>query len=483
MDGTRLPMERPEALTTESNLTVSQLTRSRSGRSVERTLWSWICVVALACMLGAGTVGAGGFAPLTSVDLAGLDPVNSNPYGIAFHPTEPWGYVALAGLPAFMDPQLSNGSTIVEFDLATGASLRAFAVGLFPTDLVVTSDGAQLFVTNSTDGTLSRVDLVTETVQTLVLTDSGGGTVGFPTSLQLSPDESQIWVTSNGGDFDGSNENLIIVDRATFTVARREIVLGSLSRIAVLSDGRVVVPVGFPGNDFSAPPEVRIYDGTTVPWTLLGNFSLVVDTSAFPGPVDVVVNPDETRAYVTVFEGSSELFVIDLNVPSLLPPIALPTVDNVQHGLAMTPDGESIIMTDFFADQARLVSATTGLVTDTLTTGSGPNEVGVRGGRLWITNQGGLSVSVFALPGSYIRGDANLDQAINIADGIAILNAVFDGAVLDCEKSADVNDDGNIDISDGVSVFGFLFSFQPAPGYPFPEPGVDLTPDTLSCSL
>jgi hypothetical protein len=86
----------------------------------------------------------------------------------------------------------------------------------------------------------------------------------------------------------------------------------------------------------------------------------------------------------------------------------------------------------------------------------------------------------------FIRGEANLDstKGPDISDGIFILNWLFVGGREPlCKDAADVNDDGNVDISDGVALFAFLFTGGKAPRDPFPNAGLDTTPDSLDCEL
>ncbi|MFQ5653652.1 MAG: hypothetical protein ACE5GW_02840 [Planctomycetota bacterium] len=428
-------------------------------------------------------LGGADYAHLGTVPLAGVDAVASNPYGIAFHPLEPLGYVALAGdvAPFGEPPEDHNGSTVAEVDLSTLSVTRSFPVGLFPTELVVTPDGAHLFVTCSTASALCRIDLATEEVTELPLTDSSGAAVSFPAGIALSPDAGEVWVTSNGGSFDGSSENLLIIDRATGAILERLVIAGGMSRFAVREDGRVVLPVGFPGDQFTAPPEVRIYD-TTGGWSLLATLTLSVDTADFPAPYDARLSADGSRAYVSVFGGSSEIFVIDLVTLDLLPSLELPGGDFAQSGLGVTPDGAHLLVGEFFASQARVLDLASGAVVATLATGPLPNAVGVHGGRAWITSQGGEGVDLFALPGAFLRGDANGDRIIDIADGITILAYLFGPGSLSCEDAADSNDDGAIDLADPIGIFQFLF--QPGsspPAYPFPQVGDDLTGDALGC--
>jgi len=57
------------------------------------------------------------------------------------------------------------------------------------------------------------------------------------------------------------------------------------------------------------------------------------------------------------------------------------------------------------------------------------------------------------------------------------------GPPLDCDKAGDMNDDGQLDISDAGTLLGHLFLGAPTslrvPA--FPNCGVDLVPDDLSC--
>jgi len=66
------------------------------------------------------------------------------------------------------------------------------------------------------------------------------------------------------------------------------------------------------------------------------------------------------------------------------------------------------------------------------------------------------------------RGDPNSSGTTDISDGITVFGFLFLGnpATLSCNESADVNNDGTIDISDGVSLLNWLFIGGPAPVVP-----------------
>jgi len=57
-----------------------------------------------------------------------------------------------------------------------------------------------------------------------------------------------------------------------------------------------------------------------------------------------------------------------------------------------------------------------------------------------------------ALLGSFVRGDADNDRAIDIGDATCALDNLYNGAPTDCWDAVDVNDDGHLDIADPVYI-------------------------------
>ena len=76
---------------------------------------------------------------------------------------------------------------------------------------------------------------------------------------------------------------------------------------------------------------------------------------------------------------------------------------------------------------------------------------------------------------SFRRGDSNDDGSVNITDGIYILNYLFlGGPTPTCLEAADGNDDGGVNITDGIYILNYLFLGGPEP----PAPGsFDCGPD------
>ena len=83
---------------------------------------------------------------------------------------------------------------------------------------------------------------------------------------------------------------------------------------------------------------------------------------------------------------------------------------------------------------------------------------------------------------SFIRGDSNASGAVDISDPINILGFLFQGRPgPTCPDSADGNDDGVVDISDAIFVLRFLFLAGAPIPVPYPDEGIDPTPDELLC--
>ena len=85
----------------------------------------------------------------------------------------------------------------------------------------------------------------------------------------------------------------------------------------------------------------------------------------------------------------------------------------------------------------------------------------------------------------FIRGDADRNRRLDLAD---VINNVFyvtnqcpECPPILCMAALDANDDGRVDIADGVWTANYLFLQGPPPPAPFPQIGPDPTPDTLTC--
>jgi hypothetical protein len=83
----------------------------------------------------------------------------------------------------------------------------------------------------------------------------------------------------------------------------------------------------------------------------------------------------------------------------------------------------------------------------------------------------------------FIRGDADANGALQLTDGIRILNALFLGSSMPgCLDAGDADDNGVIQLTDGIIIFQFLFLGGAMPADPGPfNCGPDPTDDGIGC--
>lgn len=80
----------------------------------------------------------------------------------------------------------------------------------------------------------------------------------------------------------------------------------------------------------------------------------------------------------------------------------------------------------------------------------------------------------------FLRGDVNGDGRIQVTDARLILDKLFVDKNDFCQRDVcDVNDDGDVDLSDAIYLLLYIVGKVPAPPQPFPNPGYDLTEDSL----
>ncbi|NCG12296.1 MAG: hypothetical protein GWP38_03005, partial [Planctomycetia bacterium] len=113
-------------------------------------------------------------------------------------------------------------------------------------------------------------------------------------------------------------------------------------------------------------------------------------------------------------------------------------------------------------------------LTWTSTLGSPPvdNVVVVNGSSISPTlNDGSVTLEpIFDIP--FVRGNCNGDNKVNIADGIWILNYLFNqGPASNCVASCDANEDAKYDAGDAIFIISYRLLDGPMPSAPFPDCG------------
>ena len=247
------------------------------------------------------------------------------------------------------------------------------------------------------------------------------------------------------------------------------------------------------GNDFSTPLEsVSIigngsYEIAVV--TCNGEPAALRWTGETSWTTSVALQPGPNPLLFAAYRGDGTFIAADTITVTCTkeypPPVlaaAVPPEGPEAGGIEVAIAGTGFFpgSTVFFGDAAaQIYYASSELLVAFLPPGTG--EVAVR-----VENpdgkQGTLAAPFRYLPPytPFVRGDANADATIDIADAVAVLGHLFGSKALACRKAADANDDGLLDIADAIAVLGRLFGGKG----PLPLPdacGKDPTDDALSC--
>ena len=84
----------------------------------------------------------------------------------------------------------------------------------------------------------------------------------------------------------------------------------------------------------------------------------------------------------------------------------------------------------------------------------------------------------------FLRGDSNDDGSVDISDAVSVLGYLFQGGNAPyCADAADANDDGQVDIGDPILILRSLFQRSARIRPPYPRAGHDRTPDELDCDI
>jgi hypothetical protein len=89
---------------------------------------------------------------------------------------------------------------------------------------------------------------------------------------------------------------------------------------------------------------------------------------------------------------------------------------------------------------------------------------------------------------AFVRGDANLDGRVSLADASFLVDALYlGGPKPKCLDAVDTDDDGRIDVDEGADLVALLDWLYRSTGAralpaPFPLPGPDPTSDALDCA-
>ncbi len=167
--------------------------------------------------------------------------------------------------------------------------------------------------------------------------------------------------------------------------------------------------------------------------------------------------------------GAFSAVVLALQLPVVLPPVGTETVLD----LTTRPEGDAVVGMD---DNVGIIKFENGIISaagapgiDNTLTISGKSVIPCNLSTAAVNVVFGKIPIVVEEKESFLRGNANNDDRVDIGDPIHIVNALFrSGPATACREAADANGDGMVDLADVTFLIAYQFSAGPAPAAPFP---------------
>ncbi len=237
-------------------------------------------------------------------------------------PPNVYAYVALAGTGA----NVGTGSTLVQVTVSPPPSSvgAPIKVGIYPDAVAVTPNGRLALVANYTSNTVTPIQLPSD--KALAPVNAGAG----PAGVAVNPAGTMAYVT------DANTDTVTPID------------LRTLKALAPITVGE--------------------------------------------GPQGIAITPDGTRAYVAdagaIIAGQSgtighQVTPIDLSSRRALAPI---TVGNAPVGVAITPDGSTVFVTNLNSESVSTISVASDQSSGAIAVSGGPVAVAVAAGAAWVVN-------------------------------------------------------------------------------------------------
>ena len=206
-----------------------------------------------------------------------------------------------------------GSGTVSVIDLATDSVLATVPVGSHPMGVAVTPDATRAYVSNERSNSVSVIDTATNTVVATVPVGES------PTGIRVNPSGTQVWVANS---FTGG---VSVIDTATNAV------------VATVTE-----------------PEL---------------------------PHDIAFHPDGTRAYVSGQRG--DVFVVDTATRAV---VATVDLGHSLWGIEVLPDGSKIYVAHLLATDVAVIDAATNAVVASIPVGAHPQGLAVSpdGSRVYV---------------------------------------------------------------------------------------------------
>lgn len=228
----------------------------------------------------------------------------------------------------------STNNTVTVIDTATGATKKTIAIAN-PTAIAINPSGSIVYVASGTTGTISKISTAYNTVSSSVVKLPTGYK---PTELVVSPDGTKIYVASAKATGGG---NISVFSSSATTATTITDIAGAPTGLAIskiyprlfVSDAAGGVTV----IDTTARTAVTRNMGVALSGIAISNDSSAVMVTSNTGLLAALSSTDGATLGVTTIRSTS-------------------TPMSVQPGVALSPDGTKMFVTDYDTDTVHVVS-------------------------------------------------------------------------------------------------------------------------------
>jgi YVTN family beta-propeller protein len=245
----------------------------------------------------------------------------------------------------------TSDNTVSVIDVPSGTVIGAVTVDSEPQGVAVAPNGTTAYVTNLFGDDLSVIDAA-QFPQKVVTTIATGT---FPPGVAISADGATGYIT-NGLT---STPRVSVFSTASNAVTANIALPNTPAGVAVAPDGKHVYALS--GNDTAGDVSVVSTATNTVTTTI----------TVANSPFGIAITPDGTKAYVThaFSTGTGEVSVVNLATNTVIGTIAVGTFP---AGVAVSPDGTKAYVADRNDNEVSVIDVATGAVTGTIPVGQGP---------------------------------------------------------------------------------------------------------------
>ena len=246
-------------------------------------------------------------------------------------------------------PQTGRLIVLDAGDIGSG-KVVSVDIGAHPAHVVADREGARAFATNSSDNTVSVIDLATGSIIKAIATGD------YPHGLRMSPDGRSIYVAN--------------VQDGTVTV----IDTASLSEAARIKVGSAPVQVGFTPDGSRVYVSLRDENKVAVIDTATRQVSARIEVGR--SPIQVHATPDSRFVYVanqgTETEPDDTVSVIDTASGKVVKTIR---TGKGAHGVTVSAEGGFVFVTNIVDGTVSEISVESQSVIRTYRVGKGPNGI------------------------------------------------------------------------------------------------------------